>query len=86
MCYHRDTCLNDSLDAIGILDTALQFHSLAVGLLHDPSGIAHGLFHGCLIRHKRHINHHESLFGASADGLTMMDHIIYGDSKCVFVT
>ena len=86
MCHHRDTCLYDGLDTIGILYATLQFHGLTVGFLHNTSRIAHGIFHRSLIRHKRHINHHESLLGASAYGLTMMNHIIDGNSKCVFVT
>ena len=86
MCHHRDTCLRDRLDTVGIFHTTLKFHGLTVGLLHDASCITDGILHRCLIRHKGHVDDHESLFGSTAYSLSMMNHVVNGDCECVFVT
>ena len=56
MCHDRNTCLDDGLNAVGILSAAFEFDRLAVGLLDDTAGIHHGIIYRTLIRHKGHVD------------------------------
>ena len=85
MCHNGDARLDDGLDTVGILHAALKLHGLAVRFLHNTSCVAYGVFDGCLIRHKGHVNDDESLLGTPADGLAMVDHVLDGDGQCVLI-
>ena len=86
MGNYRNTSLYDSLDAVGIFHTSLKFHSLTICFLDNPAGIHNGIIHRALIRHERHIDSHESVLRASANSLSMMNHIVNGNSKGILIT
>ena len=78
--------LRDSPDTVGIFRAALQLHGLTACLLHDASSIEYGIAHRGLVRHKRHVDHHEGFLHAATNGSAVMYHVLNSYGKRVLIT
>ena len=85
MRHHGNTCFHDGPDAVGVGDTALQLHRLAVGLLHDTPGVGQRIVDRGLVRHKGHVDDHKGVFGTPAYSLTVVYHVVNGHGERVVV-
>ena len=85
MTHNRNTGVHDGTHAIGITSPSFQFHSLTIGFLHDAAGIFHRVIDRRLVRHERHIHHHKRVPGTTADGFSMVYHVVNGHGQRILV-
>ena len=72
-------------DGLGHPLSPFKLDSLRAGLLHDPPGVAQGLFDRHLVGQEGQIHEHQRATGPAAHGGGMIDHLIEGGAQRGFV-
>ena len=78
MRHHRNPRMAQRRNLRAHRRAAFQLHRLASGFLQRPAGVLQRLRHRNLIRHERHIEHHQALLAAPHHALRRRNQVIHG--------
>lgn len=85
VAHHRDSGIDDGLDATAHRNAALELHRFAATLGEEPAGVQHRGFVGKLVGHERHVADHHGGLHAARDRFRELQHLVHRHRDGVLV-
>ena len=80
-----DACIHDGADLLADCSAAFELHGIRATLLHKAPCVRYRIIDGSLIGHEGHVRDHERILRATRHGSRMVDHVLHGHRKRIFV-